>query len=296
MIRDIVILFNGFVSVFLLSSCTFGSVGDARKEEAKALQRLLTLFNERPSSFMTNLYYTDDQQDANIGGFDVASGINIYTLQLQAGSEIVWDAITIRVNPNLVPIIPGQTKTIDKGGHSAQSHTPYTVPLDLPIASPYGQEYGTASFTDRNVDAVTGNILTGDVHTSLVPQIQGVPAGYLASVKYKIQSLDLTFQISRTAPTAITRNVRIQMPPFMVEIFPRCRFDINPEVSGSFPINWKFNGLLQDQSSTSILDSIAVLADPVDINPYQNQNLYDLILKNINQQDRVLFPTGCNLF
>ncbi|PJZ55823.1 laminin/fibronectin-binding adhesin Lsa30 [Leptospira barantonii] len=298
MIRNTAILFRIFVyaiSLIFFGTCTFGSVGDSSKEEAKMLQRLLTLYSERPSSFRTYLYYTDDQQDSNIGNFDVISGATTYSLQLQSGSQIVWDGISIRVNPNPVPTVPGQTRTLDvtdPNEHSTQSHTPYTVPLDLPETSPYGQEYGTAKFSDTSLNTITETILTGDVHTSSAPLITGIPSGYLASVKYKINSVNLTFQI--TAPVA--KTVRLQMSSFVLELFPRCRFDIVPEKLGSFPVTWKSNGIFQDQSGTSILNTIAGLTSPVDINPYQNVNLYNLILANLQQQDRVLYQTGCSLF
>ncbi|EMY76660.1 hypothetical protein LEP1GSC060_0298 [Leptospira weilii serovar Ranarum str. ICFT] len=292
MIRNTTILFSFFLFGFLLGNCTFGSVGDSRKEEAKMLQRLLVLFNERPSSFGTFLYYTDDQQNSNIGNFNVVSTATVYNLQLQPGSKIVWDGISIRVNPNPVPTVPEKIRSFDAGDHSSASHTPYTVPLDLPITSPYGQEYGTSSFEDSNLETITETILTGDVHTSSAPLISGIPSGYLASVKYKIRSLDLTFQIA--APAA--KTVRLQMSPFVLELFPRCRFDITPEKSGSFPVLWKSDGIFQDRTSVSILNSISALPNPVDINPYQNANLYDLILANLRQQDRVLYQTGCNLF
>ncbi|AYV54813.1 hypothetical protein EFP84_04290 [Leptospira kmetyi] len=298
MIRNTAILFKIFlysISLIFFGACTFGSVGDSRTEEAKMLQRLLTLFSERPSSFRTYLYYTDDQQDSNIGTFDVISGATTYSLQLQTGSRIGWDGISIRVNPNPVPTMPGQTRTLDvtdPNEHSAHSHTPYTVPLDLPETSPYGQEYGTPAFNDTSLDTITETILTGDVHTSAAPLIAGVPSGYLASVKYKINSINLTFQI--TAP--VVRTVRLQMSSFVLELFPRCRFDIVPEKLGSFPATWKSNGIFQDQSGTSILNTIAGLTNPVDINPYQNVNLYNLILANLRQQDKVLYQTGCSLF
>ncbi|TGM57041.1 laminin/fibronectin-binding adhesin Lsa30 [Leptospira adleri] len=277
---------------FLLLSCTFGSVGDSRKEEAKMLQRLLTLIGQRPSAFQTGIYFTDDQQDVNIGAFNLISGGTTYNLQLLAGSKIVWDGVAIRVNPNPVPTVPEQTRTVDRDEHSAASHTPYTVPLDLPVTSPYGVDYGTPSFTDQNLEVVNGSILTGDVHSSIVPQIQGIPSGYLASVKYKVQSLDLTFQI--TAPGPINASVRIQLAPFVLELFPRCRFDIVPEKLGNFPVTWNLTGILQDQSGTSILGAIP--AGNFNINPYQNVNLYNLILANFRQQDRVLYQTGCSLF
>ncbi|WP_167882840.1 laminin/fibronectin-binding adhesin Lsa30 [Leptospira yasudae] len=296
MTRNTAILFRIlFLSAFFLFGCTFGSVGDSRKEEAKTLQRLLTLYGERPATFKTNLYYTDDQQDSNIGNFDAVSGATTYSLQLQTGSKVVWDGISIRVNPNPVPTVPGQTRTLDETSpeeHSTHSHTPYTVPLDLPVTSPYGQEYGTTSFNDTNLETITETILTGDVHTSAAPLISGIPSGYLASVKYKVQSMTLTFQM--TAPVA--RTIRLQTSSFTVELFPRCRFDIVPEKQGSFPVTWKGNGLFQDQSGTSILGSIAALTSPVDINPYQNANLYNLILANFQQQDRILYQTGCSLF
>ncbi|EMO13262.1 hypothetical protein LEP1GSC165_0179 [Leptospira santarosai str. CBC523] len=292
MTRNTAILFKFLLFCIFSGNCTFGSVGDSRKENAKMLQRLLVLFNERPASFGTLLYYTDDQQDSNIGNFDVASGAIVYNLQLQPGSKILWDGISIRVNPNPVPTIPGRTRTFDSGDHSVKSHTPYTVPLDLPITSPYGQEYGTPSFNDSNLETITETILTGDVHSSSVPPISGIPSGYLASVKYKINSLNLTFQI--VAP--VVKTVRLQIPSFTLELFPRCRFDITPEKPGNFPVIWKSNGIFQDQGSVSILNSISALPNPVDINPYQNANLFDLILENFRQQDRIVYQIGCNLF
>ncbi|AOP34581.1 hypothetical protein A0128_12400 [Leptospira tipperaryensis] len=291
--RKTAILFSLFCIFSLLESCTFGSVGDSEKEEAKMLQRLLTLFNQRPSTFQTGIYFTDDQQDANIGTFSLVSGATTYNLQLLAGSKIVWDGVGVRVNPNPVPTVPNQSRTIGKDEHSAASHTPYTVPLDLPVTSPYGVEYGTPSFTDLSLEVVNGSILTGDVHSSVVPRVQGIPSGYLASVKYKVQSLDLTFQI--TAPGPINTTVRIQLAPFVVELFPRCRFDIVPEKLGSFPVTWNLTGILQDQGGTSLLGSIPA-AGTFNINPYQNGTLYNLILANFQQQDRVLYQTGCSLF
>ncbi|EQA73000.1 laminin/fibronectin-binding adhesin Lsa30 [Leptospira noguchii] len=292
MIRNTVILSNFFLFCILFGNCTFGSVGDSRKENAKMLQRFLLLFSERPASFHTLLYYTDDQQNSNIGNFNVVSGATTYNLQLQPGSKIVWEGISIRVNPNPVPTVPGQTRIFEAGEHSTQSHTPYTVPLDLPISSPYSREYGTSSFEDSNLESTTETILTGDVHTSSVPIISGIPSGYLTSVKYKINSLDLTFQI--LAPVA--KTVRLNMSSFVLELFPRCRFDIISENLGSFPVTWKSDGVFQDQGSVSILNSISALPNPVDINPYQNSNLYNLILENFKQQDRILYQTGCNLF
>ncbi|EMM82245.1 hypothetical protein LEP1GSC037_3813 [Leptospira interrogans str. 2006001854] len=292
MIRNTVILSNFFLFCILFGNCTFGSVGDSRKENAKMLQRLLVFFNERPASFHTLLYYTDDQQDSNIGNFNVVSGATTYNLQLQPGSKIVWENISIRVNPNPVPTVPGQTRILEAGEHSTQSHTPYTVPLDLPISSPYSREYYTSSFEDSNLESTTETILTGDVHTSSVPIISGIPSGYLASVKYKIKSLDLTFQI--LAP--IAKTVRLNTSAFVLELFPRCRFDIISENLGNFPVTWKSDGVFQDQGSVSILNSISALPNPVDINPYQNANLYNLILENFRQQDRILYQTGCNLF
>ncbi len=292
--RKTAIRFSLLSLSFLFFSCTFGSVGDSRKEEAQMLQRLLTLIGQRPSTFQTSIYFTDDQQDVNIGAFSLISGATTYNLQLLAGSKIVWDGVAVRVNPNPVPTVPDQTRSIDRDEHSAASHTPYTVPLDLPLTSPYGADYGTGSFTDTNLEVVNGSILTGDVHSSVVPPIPGIPSGYLASVKYKVQSLDLTFQI--TAPGPINTSVRIQLAPFVVELFPRCRFDIVPEKLGNFPVTWNLTGILQDQGGTSLLNSIFALPNPVNINPYQNGNLYNLILANFRQQDRVLYQTGCTLF
>lgn len=296
MIRRIAILFKYALVLASTGACTFGSVGDSRKEEAKTLQRLLTLYGERPSPFSPNIYYTDDQQDADIASFDVASGTSTYLIRLQAGSEIVWNGISIRINPNPVPVVPGQSRTIANGEHSAQSHTPYTVPLDLPVTSPYAQEYGTPSFTDTGMEAANGNILTGEVYVSQVPSIAGAPAGYLASVKYRIRSMDLNFRVERTVPAGVTRNVRIRTTDFITELFPRCRIDVVPELQAAFPVNWLWNGIFQDQNGVSLLDTISALPDPVEINPYQNTSLYGSILANIARQDRVIFPTGCTVF
>ncbi|MBM9501346.1 hypothetical protein JWG44_13900 [Leptospira sp. 201903071] len=290
--RNTAILFSFFCATLFFGSCTFGSVGNSKEEEAKMIQKLLTLFSQRTSSFQTGIYFTDDQQDVNIGTFSLVSGGTTYNLQLLAGSKIVWDGVAIRVNPNPVPTIPNQSSSIDKNEHSAQSHTPYTVPLDLPVSSPYGADYGTPSFTDSSLEVANGSILTGDVHSSVVPPIQGIPSGYLASVKYKIQSLDLSFQI--TAP-GINTTVRIQLAPFVVELFPRCRFDIVPEKLGNFPVTWNLTGILQDQAGISLLGTVPA-AGTFNINPYQNVNLYNLILTNFQQQDRVLYQTGCSVF
>ncbi|TGK31533.1 hypothetical protein EHQ12_02195 [Leptospira gomenensis] len=296
MIRPTAILFKYALVLVATGACTFGSVGNSEKEEAKTLQRLLTLYGQRPSSFSPNINYTDDQQDANISSFDVVSGTSTYRILLQTGSEIIWNGVSIRINPNPVPVVPGQSRTISNGEHSTQSHTPYTVPLDLPVTSPYAQEYGTPSFTDSGMETSNGTILTGDVHVSQAPSISGAPAGYLASVKYKIRSMDLRFRIERTVPAGVTRNVRIRTTDFVTELFPRCRIDVAPELQAAFPVNWLWNGIFPDQNGVSLLDTISALADPVEINPYQNTNLYVSILANISRQDRVVFPTGCTVF
>lgn len=279
----------------LVSHCTFGSVGNSEEEKLVILQNLIFFNNNQTIPIDTNLRSYDNQADDNLNQFTLTSNGNTYNITIQSGTYIHWETGTYRINP------PNQTLGVSTSSSEKSSnavpktHTPYTVPLDLPTDDLYGKSYPflttavVSNITQFNSTMETGaSFLYSNTRTTSMPL--GVVA--IANVSWE----EIYIQMNVTG--FVTRTVTILLPQGSKTITPKCKIPIKNGRSGNIEILFSLSGLFQDRtvSGTPIrfLDTLSGKPEnPVVISKVSNVDLYNILQQNLQAEDISFSFPGC---
>lgn len=288
------------LSPITLQNCTFGSVGNKLEEDQIILDSLLRILRERTGTLLPVVHSYDDQIDDNLNIFSLSSGegssLRTYQVQiLQQGSFLRIQNFQFRINPSDRPII-GFFKT----------HTPFTIPLELPPTDPYGKVYSVDGGEVQNF--MVGNsegIGLGSVARAVFSELK-VPRGLIASTQISIPRWDLHMQIIQTQPPASfphnTRNIIISIRDLTIRFLPRCRIEIHPHQTTEWILGIQYNRLLRDTFENNVRQEfINSLFQSSISNPMETifitdlSSFYGLLEKNLLADDVVFLQESCLL-
>jgi len=282
----------GLISIFY-SSCTFGSIGNSNNEKLILIQNLLTLQRGIRSPTSVQLQFLGDEVDQKPNEWILRSGSTNYSLKLESDSNVSWDMGSIRINPN--QIFPGFSMREMPFDTNAKTHTPYTIPLDLPQTDPYSQGYnfltaGSESLVKEN----TINTNTGFVHSSdKTRSISDTPLGIVSLINLEWAEFNLNMKIL----SPVSKNIKINFRKGSIVIRPKCRVTLSQGKQNPIPISFNYGNLFRDRNDSlannSILQVFVSQSGDLFVSQFQSTSMYETIVKNLNQEDLVWFIPGC---
>lgn len=281
-----------FLLPLLFSHCTFGSVGDSNKEKETILQNLIFFNNNQTVAVGTNLRSYDDQADDNLNQFSLTSaGPTTYNITIQSSTYINWETGTYRINP------PNQVLGVSTSGSekssnaTAKTHTPYTVPLDLPADDLYGKSYPfLTAGTISNITAYNSTMETGASFLFPNTKISSMPLGVVAVANVSWEEIYIRMTVG-------AKDVTILLSQGNKSITPKCKIPIKLGRSGNIEVLFSLSSLFQDRtvSGTPVrfLEQLSLVAGPVIISKVSNVTLYNILLQNLQAEDIVFSFPGC---
>ncbi|TGL38992.1 hypothetical protein [Leptospira perdikensis] len=275
----------------LVTHCTFGSVGDSNKEKLTILQNLIFFNNNQTVAVGTNLRSYDDQADDNLNQFSLTSNSVAYVIVIQSSSYINWETGSYRINP------PNQTLGVSTSSSersstaTAKTHTPYTVPLDLPADDLYGKIYPFLSAsTVSNITQYNSTVETGASFLYPNTRTSNMPLGVVAVANLSWEEIYIRMTVG-------AKDVTILLPQGNKSITPKCKIPIKSGRSGNIEILTSLLSLFQDRSVSGtpirFLDQLSAVAGPVIISKVSNVSLYNILLQNLQAEDIVFSFPGC---
>ena len=292
-------LINQWISLsiigFLFSHCSFGSVGNSEAEKLVILQNLIFFNNTQLVSVGTNLRSYDDQADDNLNQFSLTSNSVSYAITIQSTFYFNWETGTYRINP------PNQTLGISASSSeksftaTAKTHTPYTVPLDLPADDLYGKSYPFLSAgTVSNITQFNSTMETGASFLYPNTRLSNMPLGVVAVANVSWEEIYIRMDVTG----GTTKSVTILLPQGNKLITPKCKIPIKNGRSGNIEILFSLSSLYQDRSVSGtpirFLKDLFDLPDTtVVISKVSNIPLYNILLQNLQAEDIVFSFPGC---
>lgn len=279
----------------LVSQCTFGSVGDREEEKLVILQNLIFFNNNQTIPIGTNLRSYDDQADDNINQFSLTSpSPTSFNISIQSSTYINWETGSYRINPPN-QILGVSTTSSERSTAVAKTHTPYTVPLDLPADDLYGKTYPFLNAgTISNITQFNSTMETGASFLFSNTKVTNMPLGVVALANVSWEEIYIQMNVTRTPNTKL---VTILLPQGSKVITPKCKIPIKNGRSGNVEILFSLSGLFQDRtvSGTPIrfLDSLPNDSNPIIISKVSNVSLYNILQQNLQAEDIVFSFPGC---
>ncbi|TGM68907.1 hypothetical protein EHQ96_05020 [Leptospira levettii] len=278
----------------LITQCTFGSVGNREEEKLVILQNLIFFNNNQTIPIGTYLRSYDDQADDNINQFSLTSNSVVYNLSVQSSTYINWEAGTYRINPPS-QVLGVSTTSSERSTAVAKTHTPYTVPLDLPADDLYGKSYAFLSAgTVSNITQFNSTMETGASFLFPNTRVSNMPLGVVAIANVSWEEIYIQMNVTRTPNTKL---VTILLPQGSKVITPKCKIPIKNGRSGNVEILFSLSGLFQDRtvSGTPIrfLESLPNDSNPIIISKVSNVSLYNILQQNLQAEDIVFSFPGC---
>lgn len=293
-----------FLTLFIFTHCTFGSVGNKQEEDAILLESIIRIIRDMPASFQVAIHSYDNQVDDDLSLFPINSGGSDYSVKVQASNSYLdIDRLESRFNPPEKPFGSFSIKeikkenTFDELGEYAQStqairktHTPYTVPLDLPMDDPYGQLYTVGN---KRIDSfMTGNdpgFGTGTISRHLYPVLNPVPQGVLASTNFYIKRWDIQAIITRVSDSQ-TRILRLSIRDFHITILPRCKIEVPQGEIREWRLGLNYSRLFFGIEDIFLTGSNGDVITVTDLD-----TKYTRFLKNLQSEDQVILQESCFL-
>ncbi|EOQ97127.1 hypothetical protein LEP1GSC195_3664 [Leptospira wolbachii serovar Codice str. CDC] len=285
-----------FISSFLvfLAHCTFGSVGDSNKDKLAILQNLIFFNNNQTVAVGTNLRSYDDQADDNLNQFSLTSPApTTYNVTIQSSTYINWETGTYRINPPNQTL--GVSATSSEKSSTAKTHTPYTVPLDLPADDLYGKSYSFLSAgTVSNITQYNSTVETGASFLYPNTRLSNMPLGVVAVANVSWEEIYIRMDVTG----GTTKSVTILLPQGNKLITPKCKIPIKNGRSGNIEILFSLSSLYQDRSVSGtpirFLKDLFDLPDTtVVISKVSNIPLYNILQQNLQAEDIVFSFPGC---
>lgn len=282
------------VCLGVVSHCTFGSVGDSEEEKLVILQNLIFFNNNQMIAVGTNLRSYDDQADDNLNQFSLTSAGNPYNITVQTNTYIHWETGTYRINPPN-QVLGVSTSSSEKSTTAvAKTHTPFTVPLDLPADDLYGKSYPfLATSIVSNVTQYNSTMETGASFLYPNTRLTSMPLGVVAIANVSWEEIYIRMNVTGFT----TKTVTILLPQGSKSITPKCKIPIKNGRSGNIEILFSLASLFQDRtvSGTPIrfLTTLSGKTDPVVISKVSNVDLYNILQQNLQAEDIVFSFPGC---
>ncbi|TGK99506.1 hypothetical protein [Leptospira levettii] len=279
----------------LVSQCTFGSVGNREEEKLVILQNLIFFNNNQTIPIGTNLRSYDDQADDNINQFSLTSpSPTSFNISIQSSTYINWETGSYRINPPS-QILGVSTTSSERSTAVAKTHTPYTVPLDLPADDLYGKTYPFLNAsTISNITQFNSTMETGASFMFSNTKLTNMPLGVVALANVSWEEIYIRMDITG----GTTKSVTILLPQGSKTITPKCKIPIKNGRSGNIEILFSLSSLFQDRtvSGTPIrfLETLSGKAEnPVVISKVSNVDLYNILQQNLQAEDIVFSFPGC---
>ncbi|WP_108960641.1 hypothetical protein [Leptospira ellinghausenii] len=279
----------------LVSQCTFGSVGDREEEKLVILQNLIFFSNNQTIPIGTNLRSYDDQADDNINQFSLTSpSPTSFNISIQSSTYINWETGSYRINPPS-QILGVSTTSSERSTAVAKTHTPYTVPLDLPADDLYGKTYPFLNAgTISNITQFNSTMETGASFLFSNTKVTNMPLGVVALANVSWEEIYIRMDITG----GTTKSVTILLPQGSKTITPKCKIPIKNGRSGNIEILFSLSSLFQDRtvSGTPIrfLETLSgKFENPVVISKVSNVDLYNILQQNLQAEDIVFSFPGC---
>lgn len=277
----------------LITQCTFGSVGNREEEKLVILQNLIFFNNNQTIPIGTNLRSYDDQSDDNLNQFSLSSNGNTYNISVQSSTYINWEMGTYRINPPN-QVLGVSTTSSERSTAVAKTHTPYTIPLDLPADDLYGKTYPFLNAsTVSNITQFNSTMETGASFLFPNTKVTNMPLGVVAIANVSWE--EIYIQMNVTGFT--NKTVTILLPQGSKTITPKCKIPIKNGRTGNIEILYSLSSLFQDRtvSGTPIrfLTTLSGKTDPVVISKVSNVDLYNILQQNLQAEDIVFSFPGC---
>lgn len=276
----------------LVSQCTFGSVGDREEEKLVILQNLIFFNNNQTIPIGTNLRSYDDQADDNINQFSLTSpSPTSFNISIQSSTYINWETGSYRINPPS-QILGVSTTSSERSTAVAKTHTPYTVPLDLPADDLYGKTYPFLNAgTISNITQFNSTMETGASFLFSNTKVTNMPLGVVALANVSWEEIYIRMTVNGN-------DITILLPQGNKIITPKCKIPIKNGRSGNVEILFSLSSLFQDRtvSGTPIrfLQQLSALfPGPIIISKVSNVSLYNILQQNLQAEDIVFSFPGC---
>ncbi|GBF51673.1 hypothetical protein LPTSP4_32110 [Leptospira ryugenii] len=289
-IRPILIVFSFWIQL----ACTFGSIGDSNEENLAIIQNLLYFRNNTVTNLRTDIQYFDNQEDEILNQFSFVSNSVTYQLTLEKDSYVDWESGNYRINP--------QDKVLGyfSISNGARTHTPFTVPLDLPTTDLYGKSYSfLIPSKEFFLNRPMGTNDTGSVYTSSISkQILDAPLGVMANAVLTYEDIYLNARITRKGSPDVTKTMKVLLGQGSIVLRPKCKISIfqgkvNPVVIGFVHSNL-FRDYFENGANVSFLQTLFTKVDSeVNITNITNTDLSNILKKNLNTEDLVIQFPGC---
>lgn len=301
------------LSMFFCTQCTFGSIGDRNEEKLIILQNLLELNRNRRTILASEFQFYGDTVDNLPERFVVNSNSFSYTVRLLNDSEVRWDSGAFRINPNS-GLIPGlNERNLEESSlnddslpsSGTKTHTPFTVPLDLPSSDPYAQNYNfLASGIESLVKSELVNTDFGPSHKSNQTQsISNAPLGVISAANLSWEEIYLHFEFfggggAGTVAAGSPKDIKIFFRPGSQTLRPKCKIEVKEGRSVPIPIALQYGRVLNNRTENNVTENFLFnLASSPDtnfiINFASSPSRYNFLLKNLNQEDLVFIFPGC---
>ncbi len=276
------------LSIGMLVSCTFGSIGDTNKENLIILQNLIYFNRETRSPLNSQFQFFGDEIDNLPERFSLRSNNRTFQIEVLGDSFVTWEFGSFRINP---PSSPFSNREM-----VAKTHTPFTVPLDLPITDPYARSYSfLAQGTESLRKTAVATTVTGFTHVSTQTRTNfEAPLGNVSLITVSWE--ELVFRFSSIGSS--TKDVRLILRPGTQVIRPKCRIEASLSKTVPIVIAFQYGNLFRDRtdsgSANAILTSIDSLANnDIVISSVSQTELYEAIRKNLVQEDLSFFLPRC---
>jgi hypothetical protein len=299
--------------VLLFQNCTFGSIGNSDLEKLTFLQNLITLRNNSVVSINSSLQFFDNQADDNLNQFSFSSAGSMYDLSISSESYVIYESGTYRFNPPDrlfgilnnrgqtevgIPSIPRKDFEYQVGSEpTTKTHTPYTVPLDLPITDIYGKSYSflvagkEMNFSQNNLANATGAAF----QSQFTKVINDSPTGLVSLATVNWKDIFLNVSITRSG---ITKNIKVLLGPVTAILRPKCKLSVDTNRKLPIAIGIQYSNLFRDYveggRNISFLQSVFTRAESeIVITSISNTDLLSNLLRNFNTEDLVVTFPGC---
>lgn len=270
-------------------------MGDSNEERLQTFQNLLVLRNGLTTALNTSMQVFDNQADDNVSTTDFISGGINYNISVGNDSYIEWESGYYRINPNdrLFGILNVRGEEISS---ETRTHTPYTVPLDLPTTDNYGKNYyflnagKEINFTNYNSTNETGAAFT----STYTKKINDAPLGAVSLAAISWETIYLNLNIARNG---ISKKAKVLIGQGGVSLKPKCKLKVDGLRTLPINIGFQYSNLIRDYVeggiTVSFLQNLFLKSESdVIITSISNTDLMTNISKNLNTEDLVFnFPS-----
>ncbi len=279
----------------LVVNCTFGSVGDSNLEKVTILQNLLTIRNNSTVQLRSDLHFFDNQLDDSLATYSIITGGSTYEINTSSESYVQWETGTYRFNP------PDRIfGVLSQREVEVKTHTPFTLPLDLPTTDPFGRSYSFLNgVREVNFTQNTSSIDTGSTFRSTATKtIFDAPTGVISLATLTWENIYLRATITKIGTPNTVKTIKLLLGQGSATLRPKCKLSVNGSRQRAIEIGFQHSNLLRDLVergvSVSFLQTAFNLSDSeIIITSISNTDLYSIVERNLKVEDLVINFPGC---